>query len=76
VLLGHLRPHLDDLRLDLALDRFVHGVLDGRADCLQQYVGELERVASRDVEPVEQPVPDEVEVGSSRATRVAVQRAQ
>ena len=44
-------------------------LVDRRADRAQEYVGQLERVLVRDVEPVEQPVADEVEVVVQRLTR-------
>src|SRR4051794_13165118 len=49
---------------------------DSDADGPQQRIRQLECVAARNVEPVEQAIPDEVEIGSQRATRVAVECAQ
>ena len=49
---------------------------DGDADRAQQRVRQLERVRARDVEAVEEPVADEVEVAGHGRARVAVERAQ
>ena len=50
--------------------------VDGRSDRAQQRVGQLERVAPGDVEAVEQPTADEVEVRRHRGADVAAERAQ
>jgi len=77
VLLGHLAANLGDLGLDLGCGRvLVSRAGDGCADRPQQCVGQLKRVAAGDVEPVEQPVSGELEIGRDRATGVAVERAQ
>ena len=75
VLLGHLRADVGDAarrRPSVSLP----GAVDGRADRAQQRVGQLERVATGDVEAVEQPAADEVEVVRHRRADLAVERAQ
>ena len=52
------------------------GSLDRCADCTHQRVGDLERIAPGDVEAVEQPVADQVEVCGDGFTGFAVQSAQ
>ena len=50
--------------------------VDRRSDRAQQRVGQLERVAPGDVEAVEQPTADEVEILRHRRADLAVERAQ
>ena len=54
----------------------VAGAVDRQPDRAQQRVGQLERVAPGDVEAVEQPAADEVEILRHRGADVAVERAQ
>ena len=50
--------------------------VDGQPDRAQQRVGQLERIAPGDVEAVEQPTPDEVEIVGHRRADIAAERAQ
>ena len=50
--------------------------VDGRPDRAQQRVGQLERVAPGNVEAVEKPIADEVEIFRHRRADIASERTQ
>ncbi len=74
MLFGDLAADVGDPVVDIR--GFVALPLDGDPDCPEQHVGQLERVGLRDVEPVEKPVSDQVEIRGHGRTGVAVERAQ
>ena len=74
MLLRHLRTDLGDPLFGVRGRRAAR--LDRGADRPDQDVRQLQRIAPADVEPVEEPVPDEVEVRGGRRSGVAVERAQ
>ena len=67
MLFGHLAAHAGDLLFDVRRVRARPG--NGGTDGAAQRVRQLERVGVRDVEAVEEPVPDEVEIARTRPRR-------
>ena len=65
VLLRYVAADVGDLLLDV---RGAAGLVDRESDGPQEDVGQLERVVVRDVEPVQQPETDELEVVVERLT--------
>ncbi len=73
-LIGYLRSDTGDVGVDGVV--VTGGAGDRQPDRPQQRVGQLERVAPGNVEAVEQPAADEVEVRRHRRADVASGRAQ
>ena len=65
VLVGYLPADVGNARVDLRA-AVAFPAVDGQTDRAQQRVGQLERIAPGDIETVEQPTPDEVEIVGHR----------
>ena len=74
VLVGYLPADVGNARVDVRGVAFP--AVDGQTDRAQQRVGQLERIAPGDIETVEQPTPDEVEIVGHRRADIAAERAQ
>src|SRR5258708_2785493 len=74
MLLGHLAADAGDLAFDVRGLEPVPG--DSDADRPEQYIGQLERVRVRNVETVDEAVPDEIEIRRGGGAGVTLERAQ
>ena len=76
MLLGHPVADVRDPCLDIRVRLLRHALLHGDTDGPEKRVRHLEGVAARDVEAVEQPVSDQIEIRRRGRPRLALERAQ